>query len=229
VSNLDFSWTERDDRAVMSGPGYQVTFMRTGGRWTHRLELDGIEVVVAVESDPERDDAARVVSPVYQEVQHHDFPNALGLCALLTGQLAQHHFSAAVRLFRDAEQPDHLVLDIDVADRCRATVERLAATYLVRLDSGTLVYGGPQMIVWNPGGPFPAQLALIAEPPSVLALAEAGWHATRVQALAAIQPGTFTHRLRYRWRWRTVPGNGQEVCYSRTPDTAPARSPRLSP
>ena len=30
----------------------------------------GLEVVLAVESDPERDDAARVVSPVYQELQH---------------------------------------------------------------------------------------------------------------------------------------------------------------
>jgi hypothetical protein len=205
VSKLDFSWTERDDRAVMSSPGYQVTFVRTGGRWTHRLELDGIEVVVAVESDPERDDPARVISPVYQEVQHHDILNAPGLCALMTGQFAQHHFSAAVSLSRDVEQPDRLVLDIDVADRCRAPVESLAATYLVRLDSGALVDAGPQMIVWNPAGPSPARLELIAEPPSLLALAEPGRQATRVHALAAIQPGTFTHRLGYQWRWTGVP------------------------
>jgi len=220
VSKLEFSWTESDDRAVMSGPGLQVTFARTGGRWTHRLEFDGIEVVLAVESDPERDDAARVVSPVYQEIQYHDILDGPGLCALLTGQLAQHHFSAAVSLFRDVKHPDHLVLDIDVADRCRAPVESLAATYLVRLDSGALVDAGPKMIVWNLGGPSRGRLEFDAEPPSVLALAEAGLHATRVQALAGIQPGTFTHRLRYRWRWTSVPGNGQKVCYSRTPDAS---------
>jgi hypothetical protein len=220
VHKLDFSWTESDDRAVMCGPGLQVTFARTGGRWTHRLEFDGIEVVLAVESDPERDDAARVVSPVYQEIQHHDILNAPGLCALLTGQLAQHHFSAAVSLFRDLEQPNHLVLDIDVADRCRAPVESLAATYLVRLDSGALVDAGPKRIVWNPGGPSRGRLELDVEPPSVLALAEAGRHATRVQALAAIQTGTFTHRLRYRWRWTSVPENGSKVCYSHTTDAS---------
>jgi hypothetical protein len=205
VSKLDFSWTERDDRAVMSGPGYQVTFVRTSGRWTHHLELDGTEVVLAVESDPDRDDPARVVSPIYQEVQHHDILKTPSLCALLTGQLAQHHFSAAASLFRDVEQPNRLVLDIDLADRCRATVESLAATYLVRLDSGALVDAGPQRIVWNRGGPSQARLELSAELPGRLALAEAGRHATRVQALAAIQRGTFTHRLRYSWFWTSVP------------------------
>jgi hypothetical protein len=205
VHQLDFTWTENDDRAVMSAPGVQVAFMRTGGRWTHRLEFEGIEIVLAVESDPERDDASRVVSPVYQEIQRHKLLDAPGLCGLLTGQLAQHHFSAVVNLFRDAEQSHRLVLDIDIADRCRNPVENLAATYLVRLDSGELADASPRLIAWNPGGPSRGRLELIAEPPSLLALAEAGRHATRVQALAMIQPGTFTHRLRYRWRWTSVP------------------------
>jgi hypothetical protein len=201
VSKPDFSWIESDDRAVMAGPGLLVTFARTSGLWTHRLEFDGNEVVLAVESDPERDDATRVLSPVYQELHQHELTEAPGLCALLTGQLAQHHFSAAVSLFRDVKRPDRVILDIDIADRCRAPVESLAATYLVRLDSGAPVDAGPNMIVWNP---LQGRLELDAEPPSVLALAEAGRHATRVQALAEIQPGTFTHRLRYRWRWTSV-------------------------
>ena len=123
--------------------------------------------------DSDRDDPARVVSPVYQEVQHHKLLDGPGLCGLLTGQLAQHHFSAAVKLFRDVEQPDRLVVDIDVADRCRAPVESLAATYLVRLDSGALADASPRMIAWNPAGPSRARLELDVEPPSVLALAEA--------------------------------------------------------
>ena len=39
-----------------------------------------------------------------------------------------------------------------------------------------------------------------------LALAEAGRTATRIQIVATIQPGTFTHRLRYGWRWTSADG-----------------------
>jgi hypothetical protein len=111
-----------------------------------------------------------------------------------------------VNLFRDPEYPDRAVVDIDVADRCRGPVESLAATYLVRLDSGALVDASPEIIAWNSGDPSPGRLELIAEPPSRVALAEAGRQATRVQVLAAIEPGAFTHRLRYRWRWTSVSG-----------------------
>ena len=49
---------------------------------------------------------------------------------LLTGSSFNHHFSAVFSLYRDAEQPDSIVLDVDVADRFRGPVEKLAATYL---------------------------------------------------------------------------------------------------
>ena len=42
--------------------------------------------------------------------------------------------------------------------------------------------------------------------PASLTLAEAGRQAARVQVLAAIQPGSFTHRLRYRWCWTSAEG-----------------------
>jgi hypothetical protein len=204
VDKHDFSWTESDDRAVMAGPGLVATFLRTGGRWTHHLEHDGFEVVVSVESDPDRDDPARIVSPVYQEIHRHDVDATDAACSLLTGQLAQHHFSAVVSLCRDAGQPGSLVLVIDVADRCRSLVESLAATYLVRLDSGALADASPGKIAWNLAGQAPGRLEIEVEPPGMLALAEAGRNATRVQTLAAIQPATFTQRLRYRWRWTSL-------------------------
>jgi hypothetical protein len=98
------------------------------------------------------------------------------------------------------------VLDVDVADRCRAHVVTLAATYNVRLDSGALIDASPHAITWDAFGPDERRLELVAVAPSTLALAEAGRNATRVQVLAAIDSGSFTHRLRYRWRWTSNSG-----------------------
>jgi hypothetical protein len=117
----------------------------------------------------------------------------------------QHHFSASVSLYRDQEAERFVVLEIDVADRCRAPVSALAATYLVRLGSSELADASQHAITWSgfapEAAPGPRRLELRCDPPGSLALAEAGRNATRVQAVAAIDPAVFTHRLRYRWRW----------------------------
>jgi hypothetical protein len=125
---------------------------------------------------------------------------------LLTGNWFQHHFSAAVSLFIDHAVDRAVVFEVDVADRCRAPVEMLAATYVVGLDGGALVDAGPERIIWRIDGPREGQLELVALSAASLTLAEAGRSATRVQVVAAIEPGAFTHRLRYQWRWASRSG-----------------------
>jgi hypothetical protein len=210
MAGSDFTCDQTDERISLSGPSWTVRFDRAGDRWTHSLRFDiadhdRAEVVRAVESQPERDDPARIVSPVYQELHRHETASDKtdGICLLLTGRFFQHHFSAAISLFREADSPRFVVLDFDVADRCRSPVASLAATYLVRLGSSELAEGEPQEISWNQGNLLPGRLELRCGPPCGLALAEAGNQATRVQALAAIDAATFTHRLRYRWRWES--------------------------
>lgn len=198
------SWQEGEDRVVLAGPGLRLAFVRVGEHWTHSLEVPrapGILVVQAVASDPDRGGAERILSPLYQDIQRHEPAQGPGLCLLLTGRSFAHHFSAAVSLRGTAGPPAGLEFDIDIADRCRTPIESLAATYLVGLDGGALVDADPWRIAWDSVGPDRGRLELIAEPPTTLALAETGRQATRVQALAQIEPGTFTHRLRYRWRW----------------------------
>lgn len=197
-----------EDRADLCGPGLRLTFARSGPRWIHALftvgpggREVGIELARTVESDEDRDDPSRVVSPVYQEIQQHQGALESGVCLLATGNLFQHHFSAVVALRDDLERTGGLVVDVDVADRCRKGVESLAATYTVRLDSGALGAASPESIAWDLDGASPARLELDAVSPSTLVLAEAGRSATRVQILAALEPGSFTHRLHYRWRW----------------------------
>jgi hypothetical protein len=126
---------------------------------------------------------------------------------LLTGLSFNHHFSAAATLSRDPHHPADILLEFDAADRCRSPVESLAATYLVDLDSAALESADRGMIAWCVGPPNPGRLELVAGPQAGLALAEAGRKAMRVQIVAAIQPGTFTHRLRYGWRWTSDAGS----------------------
>jgi hypothetical protein len=154
------------------------------------------------------DSPENVVSPVYQEAHRHDFAGdqIRGACLLLTGHMFDHHFSAALALTREPTSPRACVVDVDVADRCRAHVAQLAATYLVRLGSSDLVDAGPNHIVWAGPSLGSGKLELHCDRPGALALAEAGRQATRVQAIAAIQTTSFTHRLRYRWRWESNAG-----------------------
>ncbi len=75
----------------------------------------------------------RVVSPAYQQI-HLEQDKAKGVVrAFLVGQSGPHHFSAA---FEVAERPHGAVIDVDVADRCRAPVEYLAATYAIEPSPG---------------------------------------------------------------------------------------------
>jgi hypothetical protein len=201
-----FLWEEAPDRTDMCGLGMRVAFTRVGPLWAHSLfvsRADGLALVQTVDNDPEHGDSARVVSPVYQEIRRHECAQDAGRCLLLTGTYFQHHFSAAVTLGIDPERPDSPVLDVDVADRCRARVAAFAATYTVQLDSGALKDASPQAIIWDVLGPDIGRLELVAIAPGTLALAEAGRNATRVQVVAAIESGSSTHRLRYRWRWTT--------------------------
>jgi hypothetical protein len=219
MTDCEFTWEETDLQCVIGGRGVQISFKRTGDRWTHHLSFtssqdpnDGPRVLAsALEHQGDADDPTRIVSPVYQEISRHEFAGdrMRGVCALLTGRLLTHHFSAAISLFEDPGEPGSVLIDFDVADRCRAPVSSLAATYALRLGSSELKSASSQAIAWGPMEPGAAAgwglLELLCDSPGGLALAEAGRQSTRVQALAPIDPSQFTHRLRYRWRWASTP------------------------
>jgi hypothetical protein len=205
----EFHAEVHDDRVSLRGPEFGVEFRRVGDRWIDAslgpqpaIELVRPQLVNAGSEDP-----ARVAHPVYQELHLHGPTAGSSLCLLLTGLSFSHHFSAAVTLSRDLHHPASILLDFDVADRCRSRVESLAASYLVGLDSGALEAADRGRIAWCVGPPNPGRLELVAGPQAALSLAEAGRTATRVQIVAAIRPETFTHRLRYGWRWTSAEGS----------------------
>jgi hypothetical protein len=215
MTDSEFGWQQTDDRCVIHGRGVRLAFERTGDRWTHSLEFgpatagsesSGIRAD-ALQASTDQDDAARIVSPVYQELTRHEFAGdgMRGVCLLLTGRLFAHHFSAAVSVQIEPDEPSWVVIEFDIADRCRVAVASLSAPYQLPAGSSDLIDAGPHAITWSRAAPdagIPAgRLELRCDSPGSLALAEAGRQATRVQALAAIDPARFTHRLRYRWLW----------------------------
>lgn len=211
MTGSEFTCKQDTDQVLLRCAGVRVTFDRSGDRWTHHAAFGAesagdrhlTEVVSAVEGDPGRDAPDVVVSPVYQEVHRHEFAGDRfhGVCLLLTGQSFQHHFSAAVSLFRDPASPRYIVYEVDVADRCRSPVSFLAATYSVRLGAIELIGGGPHEVAWAGSTLGDGRLELECDLPSGLTLVEAGPAASRVQVLARLEPDSSTHRLRYRWRW----------------------------
>ncbi len=133
----------------LAASGLALTFVRSGDRWIHTLSLSQGEIAASVESDLGlcvATDPGRVISPAYQDVQAHVLDEAP--CLLLTGQATPHHFSSVVTC-RTAPGACETVFDWDIADRCRASIEVLAATYLVPFGSSALVDAGPERIVWS--------------------------------------------------------------------------------
>jgi hypothetical protein len=213
MRNAEFAWEQTDDECVIWGNGWRVVFERAGDRWKHHLAIGspgevlpkrGPAIVASsVDHDPDR----HTVRPVFQELQRHALTaDRAGVrCVLLTGRALEHNFSAAMTIAPDPDAPEFVVLDIDVADRCRDPFVELAATYRMRLGSEELVKADSHAIIWSGGTIGADRLELRCEAPTlVLALPEAVRKGTMVQAFQGFEAGRFTHRLRYRWRWSTA-------------------------
>jgi hypothetical protein len=211
MSHADFKFRTGEDRQTILTPGLRLTFLRVGERWSHALAVGAGDqrllagIAATVEGEPARDNPARVISPAYQDVQPHF--NEGEVCALLTGQSIPHHFSAVVTARRVGPSVE---IAVDIADRCRAPVEVLAATYLVQLGSSDLIDAGTDCIVWGGDALGRGRLEFTTSGGvGSVALAEAGRRATRVQALARLDPTTYTQRLFYSWRWTPAAGAGE--------------------
>jgi hypothetical protein len=218
MSRAEFAYGGLDSETpCLYGPGVCVSFQRANGllhslRFTTEPGLAeyeyaglrfGISSVSArPEYDIEPDDPARVLNPVFQELVKHELPaeRGPGLCVLLTGSCFEHHFSAVFSLCRDQAAPASVAFEVDLADRCRAPIRKLAATYSVVHDAPKPEFLGPgrTAATWHGGSLGAATLELVIEPRAKLAPLST---ASEVQIDASIDPEAFTQRLRYRWRW----------------------------
>jgi hypothetical protein len=218
MPNREFWYEEHASTPAMHGPGVTIAFCRSNSivhslrLWASPLRGDGQDAAtsqVFVRSTGEDGahelDPTRVLQPVYQELVPHELPEELGtgLCVLLTGSVFQHHFSAVFSLYRDRIVPSRVILDVDVADRCRAPIARLAATYDVD-DQGAAhrrVDTSPSAVAWQFGPRGESMLELVAHPPATVAAEHSTSSSHRVHVDAAIDSRVHTQRLHYCWRW----------------------------
>ena len=196
---------------------FELRFWWHEDRWRHEIvstaAAASLPRVAAVEATVDLEGHHRIVSPTYQQI-HLDEDRAAGsVRAFLVGQSGPHHFSAA---FHVQERPHGAVVDVDVADRCLAPVEYLAATYHVEASHGSWTeethaesdpgstidpaVAARRAIVLTCEHPH-ARLIFEADHPGRHLAEEAGHGSVRVQALAHAAAADRTHRFRYRWRW----------------------------
>jgi hypothetical protein len=213
-------WFEQaaSETAIIRGPGISVVF-RQGRGLVHTLRVEAgsstaeigltpwrVQATSVPDQEVEQFDARRIGNPFYQELVLHELAvdRGRGICVLLTGSCFDHHFSAVFSLGRDKEAPDRVVFDIDVADRCRGPVEKLAATYVVSCADAAIETRSTaaNSLVW---GVAAGDLELVALPPARILDPSSGSEGLKVQVQARIDPNTHTHRLHYRWRWASCP------------------------
>lgn len=200
MSGALWELSESDELVTIRTRDVRVVLRRDADRWIHEVgPADGPPWLATVENPPDSTDPSRVVSPVYQEVQHHSFDDdERRVRLLLTGLLHKHHFSAVLTV--EVASAGETVVDFDVADRCRDHVERLAATHEVRLGTGELADADSLVATWTLDD---GSLSIAAIGDAGLAIAPKGPRSMLVQAVASLKPGAYTHRLRYRWT-RTI-------------------------
>ena len=188
-----------------SARGSRIGFARTHDRWSHALiharPRAGSRSPGSSRAEPNATTRLASSVPSIRSADCHELPRRGGPLPVDDRPLVRPSFLGGREPRRRSRQPEALTLDFDVADRCRAPIESLAATYVLRLDSGALAEASPGRIAWNLDGPSPGRLELLADAPCSLA-----WPRPAVRRCACkwsrrIQAGNFTHRLRYRWRW----------------------------
>jgi hypothetical protein len=194
---------DRDDRKAVILDDFRLDFAWVGDRWAHALQTragpDWSPLARAVEGSVNGDDPTHVVGPAYQQFHWQ----ADGGRAMLLGQSGPHHFSAVFAVRRDGGA---IVVDVELADRCRAAVAALACTYTVESPPAELVEAESGHASWERSGS--GRLTFEAIAPARVAVAEAGRHRTRVQAVAALDPTGQTHRCSYRWHYQAPRGRG---------------------
>ena len=194
MARFDFN---NETLAIVAG-AFQLAFQGDGERWPHQIAVGERVLALSQESDPDRDDPARIACPTYQQCHAQTVPNATE--ALLVGLWGAHHCSGVFHV--EERDSGEARLDVDVAVRSRSPLLGLASTYRIRLTSQDLVSADFEKVIWRISEPVAGELSLIGGEETRIVLAEAGRRETVVQIDRPLVGAASTRRLTYTWIWK---------------------------
>jgi hypothetical protein len=181
---------------------YQFHWM--GDHWKQEIVGVGgcqaIPLIWSIEGQVARDGHLTTASPTYEhlDIREGEPPT---IVARLSGEAGPRHYSAT---FTFEERPDEVAVDVEVDARGGDPAKPTVATYLIESSDGHLERGEAATITWtNPE----TRLVFEAVPPARVEAHEAGMGTIRLKAIGALDPSGEAQKLRYRWRWVTVPGH----------------------
>jgi len=119
---------DSQDTLVIERPGLRVEFHWAGDRWGHTIVLeDGGSAPLSLRALDDPGVPRRVQSPVFQQLHIQTAPDG-STQALTMGESGPHRFSGGFSV-HDTDGTSRLT--VELADRCRAPLDRLVITYVL--------------------------------------------------------------------------------------------------
>jgi hypothetical protein len=188
-------------QAVITPHGH-YRFHWMGDHWKQEIACDGgceaIPRIWSIEGQTTHDGHLATASPTFERLNLKQV-GPQEIVARLEGHVDSRRASA---VFTFEEQPEGVVVNVEVKVQGAEPGEEPIATYLIESSDGQLERGEAVTITWsNPE----TTLVFEAEPPSRVEAHEAGMGTIRLKALGSRDPATEVQTLRYRWKWNTKP------------------------
>ena len=179
-------------------------FRWMGDHWKQEIVSVGgcqaIPRIWSIEGLESQNNALRPASPTFQRLLVDQVHAGL-IVAHLEGRLGPHQYSGE---FRFEETPEGVGIEMEAGDRCSEPGRPLMASYLIESSLAHLHLDEAATITWpNPE----TRLRFEADPPAWVEAHESGMGTIRLKALNETEPTAAERKLRYRWKWITVPGH----------------------
>lgn len=157
---------------------------------------DHENVVASCDTEAATADHARTPgSPVFEEITHRTRRDQHEL--MVVGRFGKHHYAG---VFTARSEPNGMLVEVDVVDRCREGHAGLVVTYRLKNVAGELAYFDRRRAAWSGlKDDGHVRWSVQVEPPGRLRLVEISEFGTTIQIVGGDDGTDATRRCRYAW------------------------------